>query len=411
MSRALDATVDRPSDAGRIASPALGVLLASVSRRAAGVFEAVRRLCQSLVDRDLRVSVFGLADEYSATDGASWRPLRPQVFQARRPLSFGWSGELGAALRAAQLDLIHAHGLWMYPSLANLRAATAANRPYVISPHGMLDPWALRQSRWKKRLASFLFECRHLRRAACLHALTVAEARACRAYGLENPVAVIPNGIDLPESGPRLPAPWGGDADGCGPALLFLGRIHPKKGLCNLLSAWAQVRRDRGAAARDWLLVIAGWDQGGHEAELREQQRQLDLGAAVRFVGPVHGPDKAAAFRHAEAFVLPSFSEGLPMAVLEAWAHGLPAVLTPECNLPQGFAAGAALRVKPDARDLARGLHELLDLSAAQRRSMGARGRDLVAQQFTWPHIAAAMHATYDWVLGAGPRPSCIWEE
>ena len=118
------------------------------------------------------------------------------------PRAFGYAPELSRALDAARLDLVHTHGLWMYPSVAAAwRWATRWKRPLVVSPHGMLEPWAVRNSAWKKRIAGWLFENRHLRRAACLHALNDAEYEAIRAYGLTNPVAVIPNGVDLPEPG------------------------------------------------------------------------------------------------------------------------------------------------------------------------------------------------------------------
>jgi poly(glycerol-phosphate) alpha-glucosyltransferase len=269
----------------------------------------------------------------------------------------------------------------------------------------MLDPWALRLSRLKKALAALLFEGKHLRRAGCLHALTEAEARACRAYGLRNPIAVIPNGIDLPSPCAEGVAPWPQEA---GRVLLFLGRIHPKKGLANLLSAWARLRQDRLPAAGDWTLAIAGWDQNGHEAELREQQRELDLGASVMFVGPLYGAAKAAALRDAAAFVLPSFSEGLPMAVLEAWAHKLPVIMTPACNLPQGFQAGAAVRVESNAGDLCRGLGEMIDMAQQERRQMGLRGQRLVADAFAWPRIAGQMKAVYTWLLGGGRIPDHV---
>jgi glycosyltransferase involved in cell wall biosynthesis len=124
--------------------------------------------------------------------------------------------------------------------------------------------------------------------------------------------------------------------------LLYLGRLHLKKGLANLLQAWSEVRRAGGEAAQNWYLVIAGWDQDGHQASLEAITLQRNIGDTVHFIGPQFGLDKDAAFRSSDAFVLPSLSEGMPLAVLEAWAHGLPVLMTPHCNLPEGFARGAA---------------------------------------------------------------------
>lgn len=136
-------------------------------------------------------------------------------------------------LESGRLSLLHIHGLWMYPSVACMQWSRG-KRPYLVSPHGMLDGWALRNSAWKKILAARLYENRHLRGAACLNALNESEAASIRAYGLRNPVCIVPNGVDLPDQRPTL----GGGEKVC----LFLGRLHPKKGLPALLSAWAKIR-------------------------------------------------------------------------------------------------------------------------------------------------------------------------
>ncbi len=146
-----------------------------------------------------------------------------------------------------------------------------------------------------------------------------SEARAIRSYGLRNPVCVIPSGVDLPADDPPGPPAWAPEAGGHR-VLLFLGRLHPKKGLLNLVRAWAKVQADRPAGAADWVLVIAGWDQGGHEARLRRLIDELGAAGTIRLVGPQFGDQKAASLAFADAFVLPSLSEGLPVAMLEAWS-------------------------------------------------------------------------------------------
>ena len=262
----------------------------------------------------------------------------------------------------------------------------------------MLDPWTLRRSRWKKRLAARWFENEHLRRAACLRALNQDEAAAFRAYGLRNPIAIVPNGVDLPdETAPAI---------GSSRTLLFLGRIDPKKGLAELLRAWRRVVAAAGADG--WHLQITGWGDPGYVAAMQALARDLDLGRHVTFTGPLFGEGKADAFRNAAAFVLPSFSEGLPMAVLEAWSHGLPVLMTRACNLPEGFTAGAAIRIETDPEAMAKTLVAFMQTPASERRAMGEAGRRLVEERFTWDRVAADMHEVYTWVLGGGPPPSCV---
>jgi poly(glycerol-phosphate) alpha-glucosyltransferase len=208
--------------------------------------------------------------------------------------------------------------------------------------------------------------------------------------------------------------------------LLFLGRIHPKKGLVALLKAWAEIQNPKSGIknSKDWELVIAGWDQGGHEAQLKNLCGELGLqvssrawqedlklnscklktsppeleSADVHFFGPAFGEEKDALLRSADAFVLPSFSEGLPMSVLEAWSYGLPMVMTPECNLPEGFASGAALEIRSSAGGF-EGMRTLIEMTDQERAAMGMRGRRLVEERFTWPKVAAQMKAVYENLL------------
>jgi poly(glycerol-phosphate) alpha-glucosyltransferase len=385
----------------------VGLLTASISRQAGGLLGAVKALTENLSACGCDVEVFSVGDVFSAEDRCLWNASTITLATPLGPRSFGFGRELSGALRQANLDVIHTHGLWMYPSIAGMRWQAALKRPLVVSPHGMLDPWAVRHSALKKRLAGWLYENAHLRRAACLHALCEAELEAIRSYGLVNPVAVIPNGVDLPQRDDLMPPPgWAECVPHDARVLLFLGRIHPKKGLVSLLHGWQQASAQ--GKGTPWHLVIAGWDQGNHQAELQALARQLGLNGSVHFVGPQFHEEKDRSFARADAFILPSFSEGLPMAVLEAWSFGLPVWMTPGCNLPEGFAAGAARKMAPDAESIASELERLFALSDGELRAMGRRGRDLVEQRFTWPRAAARMVEVYAWVLGQGPKPDCV---
>jgi poly(glycerol-phosphate) alpha-glucosyltransferase len=305
---------------------------------------------------------------------------------------------MAGAIDAANPDLVHNHGIWQYRSAIVRSWSRRTGRPYVVSPHGMLDPWAVNHSRWKKRLSLAWYEGRHLRDAPCLHALNRSEYESIRKFGLKNPVAIIPNGAVLPEA---AAAPPTGDRR----TLLYLGRIHPKKGLKELLQAWAKFAAGEGA---DWQLAIAGWDDGGYEQNLRDEAARLGIDSSVAFLGPKFGAEKARIFSEASAFILPSFSEGLPMVVLEAWAYRLPVVMTEFCNLPEGFAAGAALEVEPRPDSLLAGLNRLARLSDEERRQIGERGLDLVKEKFTWSAVADRMESLYRWLIAGAPRPDFV---
>jgi poly(glycerol-phosphate) alpha-glucosyltransferase len=424
------------------------VVTASASRLAGGLFSSVRRLHQTLSqDHGVNVQVLAFHDQYSAADLALWKPLRIETFPVSGPRQLGYSPGLRRAFLATNTDIGHTHGLWVYSSVATLDWHRKTGRPYLISPHGMLDPWAVRNSAWKKQLALLCYEREHLQHAACLRALCDAEARAIRSFGLKNPICTIPNGIDLPTGSAPPVAPWQNVLEPGRKVLLFLSRIHPKKGLVNLLKAWAkQLQSETGNRQLDaWVLAIAGWDQGGHEQELKqlatelglawtdireqgngeraehrkrkgESRNGLELSArengrgreSVVFLGPQFEAGKAACYHSCDAFVLPSFSEGLPMVVLEAWANSKPVLMTPECNLPEGFQAGAALQVAATEDSVLAGLSELRRLTDAERSAMGNRGHALVLNRFTWTQVANQMQAVHLWILGGGPKPDCI---
>src|SRR5262245_56318604 len=270
------------SSGQRYLSMKIALVTAIVSRFAGGMFDAVRRMAQEIHAAGDDVSVFGIEDPSGDQDLPQWKPLRPHLFPCRGPRSFGFSPKLTAAIKADDPTVIDVHGLWRYTSIAVRNAGRTLRRPYVVHPHGMLDPWALRNSAWKKKLASIAFERSHLETAACLRALNRSEADSMRAFGLKKPIAIVPFGIDCPAPTPPAPhfAVTAGELPGALSSdrlfssgrrvALFLGRIHPKKGLPNLLHAWALARRSGSTlGAGDWGLAIAGWDQGGHEAELR----------------------------------------------------------------------------------------------------------------------------------------------
>lgn len=313
-----------------------------------------------------------------------------------------------AALGDERAAVLHLHGLWRSPTRCSrwFRDGNGRRPPLVVAPHGMLDPWALGNSRWKKRLVWQAWERRALERAGALHALCEAEADSLRALGLTAPIAVIANGVRLPDDAPAgrelPPPPWAEQLPPGERVLLFLSRFHAKKGLEPLLQAWAAL----GEAPRrlGWWLALVGYGDNGALAA----RVALQGPPRVLVAGPCFDAAKEACLAGASAFVLPSFSEGLPMAALEAMAHRLPCLLSPACNLPEAAAAGAAISVEPEAAALAVALLRLLEQPAADRAALGEAGRRLVADHFNWQQMAARTAALYGWLDGGGPRPAWI---
>ena len=384
----------------------IGFVVDSVSREAGGLFQSVRGLAKAVTRAGAGARVFGISDEQSAVDLQDWQPLSVQTFRPRWR-AWGYSGQLLPAMLEADLDILSIHGLWKYCSVASLRWHRLMARPYVVHPHGMLESWALQNAKWKKRIAALLYENRNLRAAACLRALCEAEAQSIRAYGLRNPICVIPNGVDLPDLSETPTLQPQAFAEGR-KVLLYLGRLHPKKNVANLIRAWKQILNSHPSTKASWILAIAGWSQGGYEAQLKQLTTDLGLLTSVIFLGPRFGSEKIECYRACAAFIMPSLSEGLPMTVLEAWAYEKPVLMTPECNLSEGFAAAAALQIGTGPEEIAAGLKQVIEMSDDDRRAMGNHGRNLVERKFSWPRISEQMCSVYEWALGAGPTPEVI---
>lgn len=366
------------------------------SRLNGGVFFALTALLPRIhLQGGYDVRVFGYSDAKTGEDVSLWQGVPVEAFAPVPPRTFGYSPGFRPALEAYAPDLIHSHGLWTYLSCAALAVHRRLDKPMVVSPHGMLDGWALRRAGLKKKLIAGLFQDRQMERAAVLHALNSAEARAIRDYGIRTPVVIIPNGVKADSVRAEVPPPWSGHAVASRPhILLFVGRLHPKKGLRELVQAW-RLLQARPGPARDWGLVIAGWDETGLQAELQGYLDAEGLAGSVCFCGPVLGEQKAAAFAQAHAFVHPSFSEGLPMGVLEAWAYGLPAIITPGCNLPEGLERNAALGCEPQPDSIARAIGRLAGMSDAERKAMSLSAKALVRDKFDWDKVAADMRRLY----------------
>lgn len=382
----------------------------SMSRLAGGLFETVRKTAQQLIrysEVDLRV--VAVEDVYSENDLQHWVPVIPHSMKAYGPTNLGYMPSFFDYLNSQCLDLIHSHGIWMYSDYVISKMKKRQSFSYVVTPQGMLDPWALQNSRWKKWVAEILYEKKFLTRASCLHSLNHSETQSMRDYGLKGPFCQIPNGIDLSDSSmPTYPPPWKTPFSGDKKIVLYLGRIHPKKGLSQLLHGWKQFQFRDAQSAKQWGLIIVGWDQGGHETALKKLCRELGLESSVHFAGPLHGEAKHAAFQNADAFILPSFSEGLPMAVLEAWQHKLPVLMTVSCNLPEGFEEDAAVHIGNSPESIAHGLSKLASMGEKHRSEMGHRGFRLLETTFNWEKIAADLHAVYTWILGGGTPPECV---
>jgi len=382
-----------------------------------------------LVNAGFSVRVFSVARK---PDGESIR-LDARVEQVRET-GVSWGGfRHGPALwrqaQTAPIDLVHSHGLWTDVNRLSADIARRRGLPHLLAPCGMLAPGALRRHWWKKVPARLWFQDRALREATCLHAKSNKEYEDIRRFGLRNPVAIIANPIALPsqkhstseaEFRRTLQIPE------TGKMLLFLGRLHPVKGLARLLQAWSVLHgtehwspprlagsprecagSETGSSIRDWRLVLAGPDEGGHRRELEALLVQLGCQKSVVFAGELDEAQKWGALKASDLFVMPSNFENFGNAIVEAMSCAVPVITTTGTPWKELRDAGAGWWVEPTAEKLTGALRAALAMPDEQRRAMGARAFQ-IAERFRPGRVAEDLIQVYQWLLSGGARPSCV---
>jgi len=313
------------------------------------------------------------------------------------PNHAGISFPFASALRQdiETFDFVHIHAIWNFPTWSTMRAARA-RVPFMVAPQGSLEPWALKQSAWAKSVYGSLLEKPLLKRAAGMQAVSSAEAKQIRDFGLEVPTFVVPNGVDarlLKREAQPLAEKLGLKEQ---KTLLYLSRLHPKKGADILLKAFAQIPETEPIT-----LVIAGGDAGSGFADtLKRLAADLGIGSRCIFLGEVRGEEKCETLLGADIFALPSHSEGLPVAAIEAMAAGLPVLVTPGCNMPELEDWKAGRILPPEVHPFAQGILETVR-DAGRAREMGLNGRRLVKEKFTWKTIARETLEIYQTVPAA----------
>jgi glycosyltransferase involved in cell wall biosynthesis len=293
------------------------------------------------------------------------------------------------ALRDA--DLLHIHGLWNATVWAAAAAAREVQRPYIVSPRGMLAPAALAHDSWRKRLIYPVKDRQVVRGAARFHATSLSEYADIEAFAGPRRTVCIPNGVDLPPlvNGDARVARECMGLPPDAPVLLFLGRLHPIKRLDLLAAAFAIVR----AKFVDARLVIAGPDEDGHRAAIAPLF--APFGPAVTWTGRVNEDAKRQWLEIASALVMCSNSESFGMSAAEAMAAGVPVVVTRTCPWPEIESHGTGFWVEQTGDAIAQALLTLLaDRTAAE--AMGRRGRALIAARYSWPRIAASLIHEYE---------------
>lgn len=372
-----------PSVASRDGGPAVAISAMAAALARAGVDVTV-----ATTDADGPERLDVPLDRAVERDGVTYRYFPRSV---KGDWKFSWPLTRWLADHARDFDVMTAHALFSYATIAACRGARRADVPYIIRPLGTLNDYSLRQKRWKKGPYYRMIERRHLAGAAAIHATSPAEAEDIARLGFGDRTRIIPLGVEPGPEPPRVhrspDAPL---------RILFLSRLHPKKGLPLLFDAVARV----SARGVDLHVDVAGAGEASYTALLRDQVRALRIAERVCFMGEVHGDDKRRAFASADVFVLPSSDENFGIAVAEALAAGLPVVVSDRVALAADVAAYGAGRVVPlDPEALASAIMQLGDRDVAS--ATAGRARRLAVERYSWSRVARELVSLYAEVIEA----------
>ena len=315
---------------------------------------------------------------------------------------FANGGSFENELLKVNPEIVHLHGLW---SVGLHRCAVICRRwhiPYVIAPRGMLEHWSLRQKWLKKRIARWLYQDRDLRCAAALHATAESEAEQFRKLGFKNPIIVSPNGVNVPKES-LVVSRQSLVVDGKR-RVLFVSRMHPKKGVMELVEAWGRLVVSRQSS------VVSGWKcelvytvngvlEREYEAKVKSRVKELGLENQFIFTGALNDDDKWAAYARADLFVLPTYSENFGIVVAEALWAGVPVITTKGTPWAELDERNCGWWVDFGVHSLTVALGNAMSLDDAQRHEMGMRGRALVEEKYTWDAVVKAMVKGYHEVL------------
>ncbi|MCY0966944.1 glycosyltransferase [Parathalassolituus penaei] len=363
----------------------------SISRASGGVGPAVISLANKLV-RTKEIDSIYLKTLFDGSEVSVVPDVDIVVdfYSSIRAKDVGLSVSMILASLVESSDLTHSHGMWMATTMAHNLKHLVRSNPFILSPHGMLDPWILQRSAKKKKLARIAYENYSWRHAACFHALNESEADSIKSVVPGARIEVIPNGMDFGVSVPCKN--FSGILN-----ILFLGRLHEKKNLHALVSAVNSLP-EYEYKRRPFVLSIAGWGDVFYQNKI-ESMIASGHPERFRFIGPVFGAEKEALINDSHAFLLPSFSEGLPVAILEAWANGLIVLKSEFCNLKEAFGASAALDCGTTEASILAAIRNLTEMTPSELNRMSAKGFDYACSRYSWDLVTGQFISLYREIL------------
>jgi glycosyltransferase involved in cell wall biosynthesis len=379
----------------------IAYIVASMSPEWGGPPRAIQGLTEALSQKGVNVSIFtsakkGEEDYFIRPKGVEMK-ISKATFLSKIWKIHSLNFKTIFSREILDFDIVHIHEIWHYSHFIAYRLAKKTKKPFIITIHGSLDSWCLKWKFFRKKIFANLIQKRILKNANVLHALTQKEAEDIRKFINNDRIKIIPNGID-PKEFQNLPDR--SEIEKKYPeiinkkVILFLGRIHPKKGLNILAEAFGEISKNK----KDLCLFIAGPDDNGYKNKIKSILAKKGVLNKVIFSGSLIGKDKLAALSRADIFVLPSYSEGFSITVLEAMASALPVIITEQCNFPEIAEKEAGIVIKSNTNELIMAINKLLENHLFANK-LAQNGQKLLLEKFTWDKIADQMMDLYKNIL------------
>ena len=308
--------------------------------------------------------------------------------------------EIAKFLADERFELIQIQSVWEMPYHKVMVEARKLNIPYIVTPRGMLEPWSLSQKKWKKRLAWWLYQRNDVQKSACVFTTAKMEAEHVSALGITTCKAVIPNGIET------VGYPCKSSIEGVKKQVLFLSRVHVKKGIELLFEAWKRILPDYV----DWQLLVIGNGEAEYIHSLENRVENLGLKDCIKILPPVFGEAKIKVYQESALFCLPSFSENFGMVIAEAMSCGTPVITTTNCpwEILNETKTGWCIDLSVD--NLENALREAMGMDANALYDMGQRASKLSYDNFDYRSVTRKTLRLYEWLLNSGEKPEFVYE-
>lgn len=387
--------------------------ITSISLKGGGPSRSVPMLVKGLAEVGIDITLMTFRSDDMNTHALEGTTAKLKVLEPGTSAK-----EIEEYILAEKFDIIQMQSMWAkcYHQVAQI--ARKHNIPYLITPRGMLEPWSLSQKKWKKKLALMLYQMKDLQRAACIFTTAEMEAQHVRDLGVKVPMSVIPNGIETDGYACRT------SMDGVKKQILFLSRVHVKKGIEILIEAFSKLRAER-QVLRDWSVVIVGNGEADYIESLKQKVQSLRLEECIKILPPVFGEAKTKLYQESSLFCLPSYSENFGMVIAEAMSCGVPAITTngTPWQLLNGDCTtmGASLDmldgdkrtgwcIELSVENLENTLREAMSMDPAALYEMGQRGSRMINENFNYRSVAKKTKQLYEWIVGGVQEPEFIYK-